>query len=113
MIGQQQLEFYDQLVSIVKNKNKEDKIENIKHVNIQKSICWCEKYKIPYNKFPEKYIFNTSYEDKFDFPKKKTNNNIANDDIATFAVNYVLNNFLFDKNIIDDINLDQMQLTLF
>lgn len=111
MIGQQQLEFYNQLVSMVKNKNREDKIENIKHVNIQKSVYWCEKYRIPYNKFPEKYIFNTSYEDKCDFPKEKEkekeNVNVTDDDISTFAVNYVLNNFSSDKdNIIDDINVD-------
>jgi S-adenosylmethionine:tRNA ribosyltransferase-isomerase len=33
---------------------KEEKIETIKRNNIQKSISWCEKFKIPYNKFVEK-----------------------------------------------------------
>ena len=41
-------------MSIYKNKNKNDKIESIKKTNIQKSISWCEKYKIPCNKFAEK-----------------------------------------------------------
>jgi len=54
ILGQQQLEALDQIVNILKNKNKEDKIETIKKSNIQKSIDWCEKYKIPYNKFTEK-----------------------------------------------------------
>lgn len=54
IIGQQQLEAMDLLISLFKNKNKFDKIENIKKSNIQKSVGWCEKYKIPYNKFTEK-----------------------------------------------------------
>ena len=54
IIGQQQIEALDQAISILKNKNKIDKIEMIKKHNIQKSINWCEKYKIPYNKFTEK-----------------------------------------------------------
>lgn len=53
-IGQQQLEALDQIISILKNKNKDDKIETIKKSNIQKSVSWCEKYKIPCNKFTEK-----------------------------------------------------------
>lgn len=53
-IGQQQLEALDQIISILKNKNKDDKIEIIKKSNIQKSVSWCEKYKIPCNKFTEK-----------------------------------------------------------
>jgi hypothetical protein len=54
ILGQQQIESLDQIVNILKNKNKEDKIETIKKLHIQKSVDWCEKYKIPYNKFTEK-----------------------------------------------------------
>jgi hypothetical protein len=54
IIGQQQLEALDQIITIYKNKNKNDKIELIKKNNIQKSVSWCEKYKIPCNKFAEK-----------------------------------------------------------
>ena len=54
IIGQQQLEALEQIIYIYKNKNKLDKIENIKKNNIQKSVLWCEKYKIPCNKFTEK-----------------------------------------------------------
>lgn len=53
-IGQQQLEALDHIISILKNKHKDDKIETIKKSNIQKSVNWCEKYKIPFNKFTEK-----------------------------------------------------------
>lgn len=54
IIGQQQLESIDQIINILKNKNKDEKIETIKKSNIQKSIAWCEKFKIPHNKFSEK-----------------------------------------------------------
>ena len=54
ILGQQQLESLDQIIHIIKNKNKDDKIETIKKTNIQKSVNWCEKYKIPCNKFSEK-----------------------------------------------------------
>lgn len=54
IIGQQQLEALDQIVTLYKNKNKDDKIEVIKKSNIQKSVTWCEKHKIPCNKFTEK-----------------------------------------------------------
>ena len=54
IIGHQQLEYMDQIISLYKNKNKEDKIEVLKKINIQKCISWCEKFKIPYNKFTDK-----------------------------------------------------------
>jgi len=54
IIGQQQIEALDQIISVYKNKNKNDKIESIKKNNIQKSVSWCEKYKIPCNKFTER-----------------------------------------------------------
>jgi hypothetical protein len=54
IIGQQQLESLDQIINLLKNKNKGDKIESVRKLHIQKSVNWCEKYKIPYNKFTEK-----------------------------------------------------------
>ena len=54
IIGQQQLEHFDSLINIIKNKNKNDKIETLKRNNIQKCILWCEKNKIPYNKLIDK-----------------------------------------------------------
>ena len=54
IIGQQQLEALDLIISIFKHTNKEDKIEIIKKINIQKSVNWCEKFQIPYNKFSDK-----------------------------------------------------------
>lgn len=54
IIGQQQIDSLDLIINILKNKNREEKIETIKKSNIQKSVSWCEKYKIPFNKFSEK-----------------------------------------------------------
>ena len=53
-IGKQQLESLDLIINLLKNKNKEEKIQTIKKCNIQKSIAWCEKYKMPFNRFSEK-----------------------------------------------------------
>jgi hypothetical protein len=54
VIGQQQLEAYDQIINIFKNKNREEKIENLKRSHIQKCIQWCEKNQLPHNKFIDK-----------------------------------------------------------
>jgi hypothetical protein len=51
MLGKQQLEAFSELLAIVKHKNKEEKLEIIKKMNIQKCVNWCEKYNIPCNKF--------------------------------------------------------------
>jgi hypothetical protein len=54
MVGHQQLYVMDQLISIIKNKNIDEKLETLKKFHIQKCIQWCDKYKIPYNKCLEK-----------------------------------------------------------
>jgi hypothetical protein len=54
IIGQQQIESLDMVINILKNKNRVDKLETIKKSNIQKSVAWCDKYKIPCNRFSEK-----------------------------------------------------------
>ena len=54
VIGQQQLEAYDQIINIFKNKNREEKLENLKRTHIQKCIQWCEKNQLPHNKFIDK-----------------------------------------------------------
>ena len=53
IIGQQQLETIDQAINIYKNKNKDDKLESLKKINIQKCVNWCEKMKIIFNKITE------------------------------------------------------------
>lgn len=53
ILGQQQLEAIDQIGHLIKNRNKEDKLELMKKSNIQKSIHWCEKNRVPHNKFSD------------------------------------------------------------
>jgi len=54
IIAHQQIEFMDQIICIIKHKNRIDKLEALKKSNIQKCIQWCEKFKIPNNKFVDK-----------------------------------------------------------
>jgi hypothetical protein len=62
-IGHQQIEHLDLLLHIIKNKNRDEKIDTIKKNNIIKCIQWCEKFKIPHNKFVDKInIFLPSIE---------------------------------------------------
>jgi hypothetical protein len=61
VIGQQQLEAYDQIINMFKNKNREDKLDLLKRNHIQKCILWCEKNQLPHNKFIEQInIFLTT-----------------------------------------------------
>jgi hypothetical protein len=87
IFGQQQLETIDQIINILKNKNRDDKLEFLKKTNIQKSISWCEKYKVPHNKFSDKpniflplQQYNEAYNDgKDDFDEKEEENKIILD----------------------------------
>jgi hypothetical protein len=54
IIGQQQLDAFDQIINIFKNKNREEKIDSLKRLHIQKCIQWCEKNQLPHNKFVDK-----------------------------------------------------------
>jgi hypothetical protein len=54
IIGQQQLEALNQIINLLKSKNTPDRIEIFKKTNIQKCVNWCEKFKIPCNKFSDK-----------------------------------------------------------
>lgn len=75
IIGHQQIESLDIISNILKNKNREDKIESFRKTNIIKSIAWCEKYKIPCNKFSEKVnIFLPLNKDNYESAKEDFEN---------------------------------------
>ena len=75
VIGQQQLEAYDQIINILKNKNKDDKIEMLKRTHIQKCIQWCEKNQLPHNKFVERVnIFLNAKKKEDEVNKEKEEN---------------------------------------
>ena len=50
-ITHQQLDAYDNIINLSKSELNDSKLEIIKRQNILKCIQWCEKYKIPHNKF--------------------------------------------------------------
>jgi hypothetical protein len=82
VIGQQQLEAYDQIINILKNKNKDDKIEMLKRTHIQKCIQWCEKNQLPHNKFVERvniFLNAKKKEDEVDVEVNKEVNNEVNE----------------------------------
>jgi hypothetical protein len=84
VIGQQQLEAYDQIINIFKSTNREEKIDLLKRSHIQKSIQWCEKNNISHNKFIDtiniffkikKDIDNDSYNDNYNEEYNDNSNN--------------------------------------
>jgi len=91
-IGHSQIEQLDLILYMIKNKNRDDKIETIKKNNIIKCVQWCEKYKIPYNKCIDKiniflpsanYIAETIEDIDNDdeiFSKILNNHDMINDD---------------------------------
>lgn len=87
-IGHSQIEQLDLILYMIKNKNRDDKIETIKKNNIIKCVQWCEKYKIPYNKFIDKVnIFlpcvNYIAETIEDIDNKIQNNDDDDDEIIS------------------------------
>jgi len=50
IFGQQQMENISSTINLINSKNKNEKIETLKKININKSIIWCEKYNILCNK---------------------------------------------------------------
>jgi len=48
IFGQQQIENIHYTISLIKNKNRQDKVENLVKTNVQKCIAWCIKYNIPF-----------------------------------------------------------------
>lgn len=48
IFGQQQIENIYYTISLIKNKNRQDKIDNLIKTNVQKCIAWCIKYNVPY-----------------------------------------------------------------
>jgi hypothetical protein len=109
VIGQQQLEAYDQILNILKNKNRNDKIELLKRNHIQKCIQWCEKNQLPHNKFTEKMNI---YIDNQKIVIDDTNNNKLNEDNnSENNINNVVYNVVY--NIVDNIVDNNEEIILF
>ena len=50
ILGQQQIECIVNTLNLINNKNKNDKLEQLKNSHINKSTNWCIKHKQPYHK---------------------------------------------------------------
>lgn len=48
ILGQQQIENIHYTVSLIENKHRQEKIDNLIKLNIQKCIQWCTKHNVPY-----------------------------------------------------------------
>lgn len=48
IFGQQQIENIHYTISLIENKHKQEKIDNLIKINIQKCIQWCIKHKVAY-----------------------------------------------------------------
>jgi 23S rRNA U2552 (ribose-2'-O)-methylase RlmE/FtsJ len=48
IFGQQQIENIHYTISLIENKHKQEKIETLIKMNMQKCVAWCIKYNIPY-----------------------------------------------------------------
>jgi hypothetical protein len=49
IFGQQQIENIHFTISLIDNKHRQEKIDNLINANIEKCILWCTKYNVPYN----------------------------------------------------------------
>jgi len=106
-IGHSQIEQLDLILYMIKNKNRDEKIETIKKNNIIKCVQWCEKYKIPYNKCIDKInIFlpcaNYIAETIEDIDNKIHNQTDYDDDNDDSIISKMLIN---DDIINDDVNI--------
>jgi hypothetical protein len=103
IIGQQQIDVYDQMINLVKNKNKLEKIETMRKHNIQKCINWCEKYKLPCNKFADKiniFLPITAHDTAIENDENESNDYKSenSDDLQP----YISNNNIDDEAIFDN-----------
>jgi 23S rRNA U2552 (ribose-2'-O)-methylase RlmE/FtsJ len=57
IFGQQQIETIYYTISLIENKQKQEKIDNLIKINIQKCIQWCLKNNIEHNNFLTTNIF--------------------------------------------------------
>jgi hypothetical protein len=65
IFGQQQIENIHYTISLIENKHKYEKIDNLIKFNIQKCISWCLKNNIPINQFTNSNIF-LSYDNNYE-----------------------------------------------
>jgi hypothetical protein len=132
ILGHQTLESYDLIASLISSKNRTEKLETLSKANINKCIQWCEKYKIPYNKFTDKvniflahnlhgiqhknyqqidieYVENDKNEDNDDIVEDDEVDNSVEMNIETSSVNNELDDEMQDTfKMINEIIMDNL-----
>ena len=78
IFGQQQIENIHYTLSLIENKYKQDKIDSLIKINIQKCIQWCIKNNVEYNSY------NTTMNANNMFFKDFTQNKKENEEITSF-----------------------------
>jgi hypothetical protein len=76
----------------LKNKNKDEKIEFLKKTNIQKSISWCEKFRVPYFKFSEKPNIFLPLQQNIDIHEENINENNIYEENTIINENIIMDN---------------------
>jgi len=80
ILGQQQIENIHYTISLIEHKYKQDKIDNLIKINIQKCIQWCIKNEIEYNNMNNNInIFTNEY---FEDIMEEIENTETTNDIA-------------------------------
>jgi hypothetical protein len=104
-IGHSQIEQLDLILYMIKNKNRDEKIETIKKNNIVKCVQWCEKYKIPYNKCIDKINIFLPCANYIAETIEDIDNKIQNDD----DVDYEIISHIFNNHYItNDVDVDHI-----
>jgi 23S rRNA U2552 (ribose-2'-O)-methylase RlmE/FtsJ len=71
IFGQQQIENIQNTIILIENKHKNERIENLLKINIQKSTNWCVKYAVPHYaiiKPPNIFLDDLTHVNKFITP---------------------------------------------
>ena len=58
IFGQQQIENIHYTISLIENRHKQDKIDTLIRLNVQKCIHWCLKHNIPFHQFTSVSSYN-------------------------------------------------------
>lgn len=109
IIGQQKLDACSQLITLLKSKNKIEKIEIIQKHNIQKCIYWCEKHKVPYHKSSDKSsnIFLPTKTMLLNQPDSQDDEEVDLDNMfySYLMKNYSLEDYSDSEDEIDDLDI--------
>lgn len=75
-IGQQQLDVISNTLSMIRNP-RQDKMEKMRIISIQRCVLWCQKHKLPYNRDVRHFNMFLSAKNKVSrLPRKRPDENV-------------------------------------